>query len=209
MEIMTTLRFPKCRTTSKSVKDLIRQDLDKKTTRLNHKISQLGGYIDDYTAPGSHYTIDDLDILARRATVRKTKLLSDQLKTGPSGTDPDNAAEPQVTGSSAESTTPINDPIRTDMSLDDSFGATMGNIDSQVLSPAQLDNTINELGMKSSYANITKSSPSTNSAALAVKTSAPGTDKRKWNNISSSSISDTSTDSPGLSKISEKILTSI
>ena len=82
LEIMTTLSFPKRRTTSKSEKDLIRQDLDKKTTRLNDKISELGGYIDNYNAPGSHYTRDDLDILARRATVHKTKLLSDQLKTG-------------------------------------------------------------------------------------------------------------------------------
>ena len=70
------------------------------------------------------------------------------------------AAEPQATDINVDATAPGHDRVRTDISLDDSFGQAMGNLDSQVLSPIQLDTTINELGTRS-YAKVAKSSGKT------------------------------------------------
>ena len=62
----------------------------------------------------------------------RTKALAQQLRSGTSGTDPDMAAEPQVTEIKVDTK---HDNVRTDIGLDDSFGQAMGNLNSQVLSP--------------------------------------------------------------------------
>ena len=159
MNTICPIQFPKRKTTSKSVKKLIKANLDAYTKVINDKITKHKGTIDDYPAPKSRFTRDHSDILARRATIFRTKSLAHQLRSDPTGSDPDNAAEPQVTDINTDATAPGHDHIRTDISLDDSFGQAMGNLNSQVLSPVQLDTTINELGTRQSYAKAAKSPP--------------------------------------------------
>ena len=198
MNTICPIKFPQRKTTSKSVKDLIRANLDAYNKALNAKISKHGDRLDDYMNPKSTYTRDDSDLLTRRATIFKTKALAQQLRSGTIGTDPDMAAEPQETDINADIK---HDKVRTDIGLDDSFGQAMGNLDSQVWSPNQLDTTMNELGTKT-YAQVT-TSPGKNSPALADRTPVPGTGKRKHNNLTSS-ISDTSTDAPGVRNVKKR-----
>ena len=68
MNTICPIRFPKRKATSKSVKELIKANLDAYTKAINGKISQYKGIIDDYSAPKSRFTRDDSDILARRTT---------------------------------------------------------------------------------------------------------------------------------------------
>ena len=202
MNTICPVKFPKRKTTSKTVKDLIKANLDAYNKALNANISKHGGILDYYLAPKSTYTRDDSDLLTRRATIFKTKSLAQQLRSDTTGTDPDMAAEPQATDINVDATAPKHDKVRTDISLDDSFGQTMGDLDSHVLSPIQLDTTINELGTRS-YAKVANS-PGNYSPALAAKSPVPGPDKRKRNNISASSNSDTSSDAPGLKNVKKR-----
>ena len=114
--------------------------------------------------------------------------------------------------------------IRTDISLYDSFSEVMENIESKVLSNSQLDQTMSELDIKSepgvdkplilgtahtvTIDNITPVKPGIDSPVLAGNVPLPepkhGKDKRKRCNNSNSSISDTSSGSPGLVKQTKK-----
>ena len=198
MHTICPIKFPQRKTTSKSVKDLVRANLDKYNKILNGRSLRQGDKIDDYSNPKAKHTRDDSDLLTRRSMIFRTKALAQQLRPGTRGTDPNMAAEPRETEIKMDIK---QDKVRTDIGLDDSFGQAMGNLNSQVLSPDQLDTTINELGTRS-YAKVA-TSPGKNSPALANRTPVPGTGKRKHDK-SNSSISDTSTDAPGVRNVKKR-----